>query len=302
MKISFYLLFIFFTLLFLFYPGDSYYFNLFAYNRPIFNREEQQHNININPIPLVKNTVPPFLTAEGYYVLELSTFTPLLQHNIHKKFYPASTTKVITSLVSHDIYNLDDIVTVKKIKDEGQTMGLYVGERISVGNLLYGLLVHSGNDAAYALAEHKGFDTFVRLMNEKSRSLGMKDSYFKNPAGLDDPSQYTTPFDLALASRELLKNRELRKIVATKEIVISDDDFKVFHQLSNVNRLLGEVQGIGGLKTGYTENAGENLVSLYKQNGHEYLIVVLKSADRFQDTKSIVIWLQQNIDYLKLDN
>lgn len=177
-------------------------------------------------------------------------------------------------------------------------MGLVQNERITVENLLYGLLVHSGNDAAYALADNIGFDKFVNLMNEKAKSLKMVSSHFTNPAGLDDFNQVTTPFDLALAARELLNSKELSKIVSTKEIVISDVDFQIFHKLSNVNKLLGEIQGIGGLKTGYTENAGENLVSLYKKNNHEYIIVILKSQDRFADTTNVVSWINSNVDYV----
>ena len=211
---------------------------------------------------------------------------------------PASTTKILTALVTLDVFKIDDVVTVKRTLEDGQVMGLVPGERITVENLLYGILVHSGNDAAYALADGFGYNQFVELINKKARELKMNDSLFKNPAGLDDFNQHTTPFDLALAARALLNNNELKKIVATKEIIIADVDFKYFHKLSNVNKLLGEIQGIGGLKTGYTENAGENLVSFYKNNNHQFIIVILKSQDRFTDTKNIVQWLQENIDYV----
>jgi D-alanyl-D-alanine carboxypeptidase (penicillin-binding protein 5/6) len=125
----------------------------------------------------------------------------------------------------------------------------------------------------------------------------MTHSHFKNPAGLDDPEQVTTARDLALASRELLGHPQLSRIVSIKEIIISDVDFRIFHTLSNVNKLLGEVQSIGGLKTGYTDQAGENLVSFYKNNGHQFLIVILKSQDRFADTLTVVKWLTENITY-----
>jgi D-alanyl-D-alanine carboxypeptidase len=125
----------------------------------------------------------------------------------------------------------------------------------------------------------------------------MSSSHFKNPAGLDDMDQYTSPFDLSLAARALLANNYLAKIVSIKEITIADSDYKYFHHLVNVNKLLGEVQGVGGLKTGYTENAGENLVSFYKKNSHQSIIVVLKSNDRFADTKNIISWINENVDY-----
>jgi D-alanyl-D-alanine carboxypeptidase len=128
----------------------------------------------------------------------------------------------------------------------------------------------------------------------------MKNTHFKNPAGLDDFGQYTSPFDLSLASRRLLENPILTHIVSIKNITVSDTDFKYFHPLSNVNKLLGEITGVGGLKTGYTLDAGENLITFYKYNSHQYLIIVLNSEDRFEDTKSIVNWIDNNINYISL--
>jgi D-alanyl-D-alanine carboxypeptidase (penicillin-binding protein 5/6) len=125
----------------------------------------------------------------------------------------------------------------------------------------------------------------------------MKNSQFANPAGLDEFAQKTTPFDLSLAARELLKDSYLRKIVGTKEIIISDEDYNIFHTLTNVNKLLGEIQGLGGLKTGQTEQAGENLVSFYRHNGHDYILVVMKSEDRFADTRVLVEFIKSSITY-----
>jgi len=299
MKTKFYLLFIFYSLLFLFYPGDSYYFHLFAYNRDLFNKKEIKTEVKINPVPYLKNPFYfPETSAEGVYVVDLPSFTPILERNKHIKFLPASTAKIITALVAFDIYKTDQIITVKKVIEDGQVMGLVSGEKITVENLLYGLLVHSGNDAAYVLADNHGFEKFIDLMNKKAKELKMMDSYFKNPAGLDENNQYTTPFDLALAARVLLENPYLAKIVSTKEITISDVDFKYFHKLTNVNKLLGEIAGLGGLKTGYTEEAGENLVSFYKKNGHQFIIVILKSQDRFYDTTNVINWIEENIDYI----
>lgn len=297
MKLKYYLLFTFFTLLFLFYPGDSLYFHIFAYNRSLFAKQENQLILNNNPIPYLKSPNYPEVSAEGIYIVDLPSFTPVLEKNSKERFLPASTTKILTALVAYDIYKPEDIITIKKVMDEGQVMNLVYNEKITVENLLYGTLVHSGNDAAYALADNYGLDKFIFLMNQKAQDLKMTSSYFTNPAGLDDYKQYTTPFDLALAARALLSNSYLSKIVSTKEIVISDIDFKYFHKLSNVNKLLGEIQGIGGLKTGYTENAGENLVSFYKKNSHQFIIVILKSQDRFNDTKNIIKWLDENIGY-----
>jgi D-alanyl-D-alanine carboxypeptidase len=298
MRLRFLLHFTFFTLLFLFYPGDSYYFHIFAYNRNLFIPKQNPKPYPLNPVPYLKNQYYPDVSAEGVYIVDLPSFTPVFKRNEHEKFLPASTNKIITALVAANLYRPDKVVTVKRIISEGQVMGLFQEERITVENLLYGILVHSGNDAAYALADEYGFQQFVELMNKKAKELKMNNAHFTNPAGLDDYTQYTSPFDLALAARELLKNKLLSKIVSTKEIVISDVDFQVFHTLTNVNKLLGEIQGIGGLKTGYTENAGENLVSFYKRNGYQFIIVILKSKDRFSDTKNMVRWIQENVDYI----
>lgn len=297
MRLKFYLLFIFFTLLFLFYPGDSYYFHIFAYNRELINKTAQSVKIDINPIPYLKLPYYPEVSAEGIYLVDLPSFTPIFSRNENLKLFPASTTKILTALVAYDVYKPDQVITVKKTIIDGQVMGLVVGEKITVENILYGMLVYSGNDAAYVLADNYGYDKFIALMNEKAIALGMKNSHFVNSNGLDVGSQYSTAFDLSLAARELLKNSYLAKIVSTKEITISDVDFKYFHQLTNVNKLLGEIQGLGGLKTGYTENAGENLVSFYKKNGHQFVIVILKSLDRFNDTRNIISWIEANVGY-----
>lgn len=300
MRLKFYLLFTFFTLLFLFYPGDSYYFHLFAYNREAINKTTPALKLKINPIPYLKFPYYPEVTAEGIYLVDLPSFTPVFSRNENLKLFPASTTKILTALVAYDVYKPDQVITVKKTITDGQLMRLVVGEKITVENILYGMLVYSGNDAAYVLADNYGYDKFVNLMNKKAELLGMKNSFFSNPNGLDSGTQHTTAFDLSLAARELLNNPYLSKIVSTKEITISDVDFKYFHQLTNVNKLLGEIQGLGGLKTGYTENAGENLVSFYKKNGHQFVIVILKSQDRFNDTRNIISWIETNVGYINV--
>jgi serine-type D-Ala-D-Ala carboxypeptidase (penicillin-binding protein 5/6) len=301
MSIRTYLLLLFFTLLFLFYPGDFTYFNTFAHNKDLLNTPDSTLALKIQPVPVVKSSLAPDVSAEGVYIVDIPSFTPVYEKNSTSQFFPASTTKVITALVAYDVFNTEDIVKVDRVITEGQLMGLVVGENISVENLLYGILVHSGNDAAYALADHYGYDAFIDKMNEKAKSLGMNSSHFKNPAGLDDAEQFSSPYDLALAARELLKNKMLSKIASTRDITVADNDFIQFHRLSNVNKLLGEVHGIGGLKTGYTENAGENLVSFYKNNNHQFIVVVLKSKDRFADTRSIVKWINEQVEYINAE-
>jgi len=301
MKPRFYFLFVFFSTLFLFYPGDSDLFRIFAFNRDLFTKNEVIDKVDISA-PIVKNAnFTPDLTANGVYIVDKNSFTPIYEKNATKRLYPASTTKIITALVAYDIYNLNKVITIKKLPDDGQMMGLVLGERISVEYLLYGTLIHSGNDAAYTLAYEYGYDKFIDLMNKKVQDLQMKGTHFDNPVGYDSPNVYSTPFDLALAARELLSNKYLSKIVSIKEITISDADFKYFHVLSNVNQLLGELDGIGGVKTGYTQEAGENLVSFYKHGDNkEYIIVIMRSEDRFTDTLNVVNWINSNVEYVQI--
>lgn len=300
MPYRFLLFFVFFTGLFLFYPGNSQMYRVFSLYPEAFTPPVAAAIPQLNPIPVVQTTLQPTLTAQGVYVVDLTSFTPVFERNADRTFYPASTTKVITALVAQDVYSVDDVVTVNRVLNEGQVMGLVQGEEITVENLLYGSLVHSGNDAAFALANHYGYEEFIRKMNEKAQELGMKNSQFYNPTGLDDSRQVSSPYDLALAGRAILTNPLLRKMVSTKQITVSDIDFKIFHPLTNVNQLLGEIPGLGGLKTGYTEAAGQNLISFYRRpDDSEFLIVVLKSEDRFADTVSIISWLNSNVTFVE---
>ncbi len=292
---------IFFTLFFLFYPGDNYQIHIFTYQRSLFQKKIQPLIINLNHIPYIKNrSVQPNIFADGVYIVDFKSFTPIYKKNAFKRFHPASLTKIITALVTFDIYQPQQIISIKNPVIEGQIMNLVDGEKITVENLLYGILIHSANDAAFALAQSYGKEKFISLMNKKANSLFMKNSHFDNPAGFDSLNHYTTPFDIALASRELLKNPYLAKMTAIKEITLSDIDFKYFHRLINVNTLLGEIPGLGGLKTGFTEEAGQNLVSFYKNNSHQFIIVVLKSENRFAETKTIINWINDNVNYLIL--
>lgn len=301
MLFRFYFFFVVITLLFLFYPGQYPYFQIIAFNRTKFFEKHTTPSIKTHPIPYAYTHINPSISAHGAYVVDLNSFTPIYSKNAGKQFFPASTIKIITALVAVDVFKPEDVITISNIKTEGQKMELVEGEHITAENLLYGILVHSGNDAAYALANFYGYDEFIILMNQKAQSLGMKDSFFTNPAGLDNSKQKSTPFDLALAGRALIANPYLRKMVGTKEITIYDTEYSISHKLTNVNKLLGEIQGLGGLKTGYTENAGENLVSFYRYNGYDYLIVVMYSEDRFIDTTIIINWIKTNVKYLRPD-
>lgn len=301
-KPKYFLILVVVTLACFFYPGNHYLYNLELNNPEAFANPLPLPTLAY-PIPAVKLAVKdPKVSAQGVYIVERKTFTPVYMKNPDTQFYPASTTKIVTALTTVDLLKSQDVVTVNVATAEGQLMDLIPGEKMSVENLLYGMLVHSANDAAYALANYRGdYAGFIDHMNIVAKRLGMTHSSFRNPAGLDEDGQLTTPHDLALAARTLLDHPALRKMVSVKEITVMDEDFRITHVLKNVNELLGMIEGLGGIKTGYTEAAGENLVSYFKTpyTGHEYIIVVMKSEDRFADTQTLTEWLTFNIEYLE---
>ena len=255
------------------------------------------------PAPLPLNTTGiypgPEITATGVVVLDLDSNVTMYKRNELELLAPASTTKILTALVALDHYQLDDVVTVATTANNGQVMGLVPGEKITVENLLYGALIHSGNDAAWALGEHYvgGMDAFVAEMNAKAKLIHLDNSHFTNPVGYDDPNHKMTPTDLARLAAFALTNKTIAKIVAIPQITISDVTHTYFHSLTNVNQLLGKIPGVGGIKTGWTEEAGENLVTLIERDGHRVIIVVLKSANRFAETSALINWIFSSYEW-----
>lgn len=238
----------------------------------------------------------PEITATGVVVYDLTSGVTLFGRNTEVSLFPASTTKIMTALVSLEHYNLDDVVSVATVANSGAVMGLIPGEQITVENLLYGALVQSGNDAAWALAEYfpGGVPAFVEAMNVKARELHLTNSHFTNPVGFDDPNHVMTAIDLTRLAAFALTNKTIAKIVAIPQITISDVTHTHFHALTNVNTLLGKIPGVAGIKTGWTEVAGENLVTLVERSGHRIVIVVLKSQNRFADTEALINWVFGN--------
>lgn len=259
-----------------------------------------------NPV-LGTETTFPILSAQGVLAVDLNSGVPLYEKNPDAPLLPASTTKIVTALVAMDTYPLDAVLTIPKgISVDGQKMGLYSGEKMKVENLLYGLLVYSANDAAMALAidypteasgSANGFDAFVSAMNIKAQKLSMTNSHFENPVGLDGVNQTTTARDLLRVSEVAMRIPEFEKIVGTKSISLEDVDGKVKYNLRNINELLGEVPGVKGIKTGWTENARENLVTYIDRDGHSIIIVVLGSQDRFGETRQLIDWIFSNYSW-----
>lgn len=246
---------------------------------------------------------PPDVTAAGIYILDEPSNITIYQRNADERFLPASTTKIASGLVALDHYNLEDVLTVKTLVSDGRAMGLRSGEKITAEALLYGMLVHSGNDAAYTLAENYpgGVESFVAAMNSKTKEYYLENTHFTNPIGFDDPGNYTTAFDLGKLAKIALENKTFAKIVSTKSITVSDASYSYFHPLTNVNELLGRVPGVSGVKTGFTENAGEIVVTQVKKDGRFLILVVLKSRDRFGETQKLIDWVFGNFTWKNID-
>jgi D-alanyl-D-alanine carboxypeptidase (penicillin-binding protein 5/6) len=234
--------------------------------------------------PTVQRNAPkPDVSAYHYILADMDSGADLASKDIYTQVPIASTTKIMTAIVVLKNYNLNDVVTVtsEAANQIGSDAHLRVGERITVLNLLYCLLIPSGNDAAYALAEHMSQDNstpsdFIKKMNETAKELGMKDTDYKDPAGLD-VNGYSSAYDLFLATKSALKFPEFKEIVGTQEYTATNTDKTVFHALKNSNRLVGEYQypGAIGVKTGYVPEAGHCLVSAAKRDGHTLIGVVL---------------------------
>jgi D-alanyl-D-alanine carboxypeptidase (penicillin-binding protein 5/6) len=232
------------------------------------------------------------ITARAYIAVDLSdNGTVLLGKNVHAHMFPASTTKIVTALVARDQYGLDDVVTVPPVVNEvtGSDAGLKPGMKFTVLQLLYMLLLPSANDAAVTLAAHHpaGYEHFIQLMNEKARSLGAYDSQFRTPHGLDTPGHYTSAWDLAIFARALLADPVLASIVNTRHYAMPWPGGKGPLMLENHNHLLLSNRNVFGVKTGFTNQAGDSLVCAAHTSVGDILTVVLHSNSMYADTESL---------------
>jgi len=265
--------------------------------------EKVEKPVELIVIPILReNTIFPMFSAQAVLVEDLDSGTILYEKNSNTPFLPASTTKIITALVAMDSYPLNKILTVGNIDVDGQKMHLVTGEQISVENLLYGILVYSANDAAEVLAQNYfgGRAAFINAMNLKSVELELTDTFFENPTGFDGINQKTTARDLIKTSTVAMQRPLFRKIVGTKEIVVESVDGEIVHRLVNINKLVGEIDGVLGVKTGWTENARENLITYVERGDKKVMMVVLGSQDRFGETETLIDWIFTNYSWEKM--
>lgn len=227
------------------------------------------------------------VSAQYACLMDSVTGRVLFEKNAHEKHSMASTTKIMTALVALESCGPDDIVTVSANASgtEGSSIYLAVGEKLRMEDLLYGLMLHSGNDAAIAVAEHVSgtVEEFAKRMTDKAREIGAKDTQFKNPNGLDAEGHYTTAYDLALITRYALKNEAFARIVGTKKKTIPNGDKAWDRVLVNHNKLLTLYDGCVGVKTGYTKKTGRCLVSAAVCNGWQVIAVTLNAPNDWQD-------------------
>lgn len=262
--------------------------------------ENNSSNLPVKEIisPPISQGVPyPGIAAGSVLVKDLDTNTILFQKEVNFPVPIASTTKIMTALVGSEFFKPNSILTVtQKAKVGGAEAGLVVGESLSFRSVLYAMLLNSGNDAAFTIAENYpgGVLNFVSTMNKKTQDLHLRNTHFENPAGFDNLNHYSSAADLAAITQEALKDPQLARIFATKDTQILSLDKKYKHDLHNLNKLLTSVPGVMGVKTGYTELAKENLVTLVERDNHRILTVVLGSNDRFGDSTKLIEWTFQN--------
>ena len=216
----------------------------------------------------------------------------LFEKNAYSKVKMASTTKIMTATVVLENCQLDEIATVsaKAAGTGGSRIGLKTGDKISVNDLLYGLLLFSGNDTAVVLAEHVGgsIDGFADMMNKKAAELGLTNTCFKTPHGLDKEGHFTTAYELAILSDYALKNETFAKIVGTKNATIYINGNP--KNIKNTNELLGNLEGVYGIKTGFTNGANRCLVTACKRDNLDIISVVLGAdTKKFRTSDSIKI-------------
>lgn len=233
------------------------------------------------------------VSGQAAILMEQSSGRVLYSKNEHQPLKIASITKIMTAILAIESGKLDETVTVSKRAEgtEGSSLYLVAGEKLTLRDLVYGLMLRSGNDAAIAIAEHVGgsVEGFVFLMNEKAEEIGMSNTLFRNPHGLDtDEDHLSSAYDMALLTQYAMENEEYREISSTKDYRSKGDKVRVFH---NKNRLLTEKYSYStGGKTGYTKLAKRTLVSTASKDGLDLIAVTLNAPDDWDDHMHMFNW------------
>jgi D-alanyl-D-alanine carboxypeptidase (penicillin-binding protein 5/6) len=297
-------LFLFLAILFLFLPGENFYERLrVEFKEPLVRGEEivlpelTDYPVNVAGAKTLS------LSAKSAIVVDVSSKVAIYAKNPAFHLLPASTTKMMTGLVVLENYDLDTVLTVPSLDEVvGRHMNLVAGEKMTVRNLLYGLLVHSANDAALTLASAypSGKEEFIYAMEKKAKELGLINTHFANFIGLDQANHYSTVFELAQLAAYAMKNQIFAEMVKTAKMTVFDVTGEHQHDLENTNELIGGLPGVKGVKTGWTEGAGECLVAYVERNGREIITVLLGSRDRFGETARLIDWVFENFQWQEI--
>lgn len=237
---------------------------------------------------------PPRVSARAAVLIDAATATVLVERNGRQRIAPASTTKIMTAIVALERGRQDDVATVsaRAARINGSSMGLREGQQFRLGDLLTGMMLRSGNDAAVAVAEHVGgsVEAFVEQMNRKAIELGATATHFVNPHGLDKPDHYTTAYDLALITRYAMRNPEFARLVALREATVVELDRPREWKVRNTNRLLFSYAEADGVKTGTTGRAGNCVVASAARGEQRLIAVVMNAANRWGDAQNLLDW------------
>ena len=263
--------------------------------------EDDDYNTDDVNIENLLNSIR--VNARCAIAMDSKTKQVLFEQNADEIVPMASTTKILTALIAITQGNLDKEVTISKNASSirGSKVKYAAGEKIKLRELLYGLLYKSGNDAAIAIAEDIGgsIEGFANIMNDYARSLGLINSHFESPHGLDSPKHYTCAYDLALLTTKAMENKTFCEICGTKTILKDNSGFT--RDYNNINKILYKIPEANGVKTGYTGQAGKCLVSSIKHAERNIVIVVLNCSDRWNVTEQIYKYVIDNYCF-KADN
>ncbi|OGC52352.1 hypothetical protein A2982_03735 [candidate division WWE3 bacterium RIFCSPLOWO2_01_FULL_39_13] len=241
---------------------------------------------------------PPDITANAYSVTNLRENIRMYAKNPKVPYPPASVTKIMTAVIALREYDLEKpvIIPEKCTKLEGSKAGFKANDVFTLEDVLYGLLVRSGADAACAIASIGTEADFVEKMNQEATDLGMVNTIYENEIGFDrGEHQFSTVDDLELLAKEAVKSNVFRKITGTREVTVKALNSGSAYKLINTNELLFTIPGTIGIKTGYTDSAGECLAYLYENKSDEIMIIILGSQDRFRDTTKLLDWAKEQI-------
>ena len=246
----------------------------------------------------------PKVYAAAAVLIESKSGAVLYAKNAEQRRAPASTTKIMTAIVALEKGNLNKIITVspRAARTGGSTIYLKPGDRLSLKELLEGVMLRSGNDGSMAVAEGVAgsIENFIRLMNLKAKEIGAIKTNFRNPHGLRAPSHYTTALDLALMARYGLADQIFANLVKQRTAVIEWEERRKSVEVRNTNRLLWYVEGADGVKTGTTNEAGHCLVASATRDQKQLIAVVLNSKDRWGDSQRLLEYGFQEFDIIKI--